>query len=31
MLSIDGKQYETDHFKLTSKDMSLPEDKRIKF
>ena len=28
---IDGKQYETDHFKLTSKDMSLPEDKKLNF
>ena len=27
-ISINGKQYETDHFKLTSKDMSLPEDKK---
>ena len=30
-ISIDGKQYETDHFKLTSKDMSLPEDKKLNF
>ena len=28
---INGKQYETDHFKLTSKDMSLPEDKKLNF
>ena len=28
---IDDKQYETDHFKLTSKDMSLPEDKKLNF
>ena len=30
-ISIDGKQYETDHFKLTSKDISLPEDKKLNF
>ena len=30
-ISIGGKQYETDHFKLTSKDMSLPEDKKLNF
>ena len=30
-ISIDGKQYETDHFKLTSKDMTLPEDKKLNF
>ena len=30
-ISIYGKQYETDHFKLTSKDMSLPEDKKLNF
>jgi len=28
---INGKQYETDHFKLTSKDVSLPEDKKLNF
>ena len=28
---INGKQYETDHFKLTSKDMSLPKDKKLNF
>ncbi len=28
---INGKRYETDHFKLTSKDMSLPEDKKLNF
>jgi hypothetical protein len=28
---INGKQYETDHFKLTSKDMALPEDKKLNF
>ena len=26
-----GKNYEADHFKLNSKDMSLPEDKRLNF
>ena len=26
-----GKEYETDHFKLTSKDMTLPDDKRLNF
>ena len=30
-VSINGKEFETDHFKLTSKDMSLPEDKRLNF
>ena len=30
-ISINGKQYETDHFKLTSKDISLPEDKKLNF
>ena len=30
-ISINGKKYETDHFKLTSKDMSLPEDKKLNF
>ena len=28
---INGKQYETDHFKLKSKDMTLPEDKKLNF
>ena len=28
---IYGKEYETDHFKLTSKDMTLPDDKRLNF
>tara|TARA_Y100001970_G_scaffold65876_1_gene84208 strand:- start:1 stop:681 length:681 start_codon:yes stop_codon:yes gene_type:complete len=28
---VNGKQYETDHFKLTSKDTSLPEDKKLNF
>ncbi len=30
-ISINSKQYETDHFKLTSKDKSLPEDKKLNF
>jgi hypothetical protein len=30
-ISINGKKYETDHFKLTSKDMTLPEDKKLNF
>ena len=30
-ISIYGKKYETDHFKLTSKDTSLPEDKKLNF
>ncbi len=30
-ISINDKKYETDHFKLTSKDMSLPEDKKLNF
>ena len=28
---IYGKEFETDHFKLTSKDMTLPDDKRLNF
>ena len=28
---INGEEYETDHFKLTSKDMTLPDDKRLNF
>ena len=28
---INGKQYETDHFKLKSKDMTLPDDKKLNF
>ncbi len=28
---INGKQYETEHFKLTSKDMDLPDDKKLNF
>ena len=31
IISIIGKQYETDHFKLISKDTSLPDDKRLNF
>ena len=30
-ITINGKQYETDHFKLKSKDMSLPDDKKLNF
>ena len=30
-ISINGKQYKTDHFKLTSNDISLPEDKKLNF
>jgi len=30
-IELYGKTYEVDHFKLTSKDMSLPEDKRLNF
>ena len=30
-VAINGKEFETDHFKLSSKDMSLPEDKRLNF
>ena len=28
---FNWQTFETDHFKLTSKDMSLPEDKRLNF
>jgi len=28
---INGKEYKTDHFKLTSKDKSLPDDKKLNF
>ena len=28
---INSKEYETDHFKITSKDMSLPDDKKLNF
>ena len=30
-IELYGTTYEVDHFKLTSKDMSLPEDKRLNF
>ena len=30
-IELYGTNYEVDHFKLTSKDMSLPEDKRLNF
>ena len=30
-IELYGKIYEVDHFKLTSKDMSLPKDKRLNF
>jgi hypothetical protein len=30
-IKIYGKTYEVDHFKLTSKDMSLPKNKRLNF
>ena len=30
-ITIYGKEYETDHFKLTSKDMTLPDDKKLNF
>tara|TARA_Y100001935_G_scaffold129424_1_gene107337 strand:+ start:691 stop:1371 length:681 start_codon:yes stop_codon:yes gene_type:complete len=30
-IEINGKQYKTDHFKLTSKDMTLPDDKKLNF
>ena len=30
-ITINGKQYETDHFKLTSKDENLPDDKKLNF
>tara|TARA_B100001250_G_scaffold44612_1_gene35064 strand:- start:60 stop:740 length:681 start_codon:yes stop_codon:yes gene_type:complete len=30
-ITINGKQYETDHFKITSKDMDLPDDKKLNF
>ena len=28
---INGKQYETEHFKLMSKDLTLPDDKKLNF
>ena len=30
-IELYGKTYEVDHFKLTSKDMTLPKDKRLNF
>ena len=30
-IDLYGKTYETDHFKLRSKDMNLPKDKRLDF
>ena len=30
-ITINGKQYETDHFKLKSKNMTLPDDKKLNF
>jgi hypothetical protein len=30
-IELYGKTYEVDHFKLTSKDMSLPKDERLNF
>ena len=30
-IELYGKSYDVDHFKLTSKDMSLPKDKRLNF
>ena len=30
-IELYGKMYEVEHFKLTSKDMSLPKDKRLNF
>ena len=30
-IDLYGKTYEVDHFKLTSKDMSIPKDKRLNF
>ena len=30
-ITINGKEYNTDHFKLTSKDISLPDDKKLDF
>jgi hypothetical protein len=31
MIELYGKKYETEHFKLKSKNMNLPEDKRLNF
>ena len=30
-ITINGQQYESDHFKLKSKDMNLPDDKKLNF
>ena len=30
-IELNGKTYEVEHFKLTSKDMSIPKDKRLNF
>ena len=30
-IELNGNTYEVEHFKLTSKDMSIPEDKRLNF
>ena len=30
-LTINGKKYKTDHFKLKSKDENLPKDKKLDF
>ena len=30
-ITINGKRYETDHFKLTSKNMNLPDNKKLNF
>ena len=30
-IELYGKTYEVDHFKLTSKDMTIPKDKRLNF
>ena len=30
-ITLNGKKFETDHFKLTSKDKTLPEDKKLNF
>jgi hypothetical protein len=30
-ITINGEEFDTDHFKLSSKDMTLPEDKRLNF
>ena len=30
-LELNGKTYDVEHFKLTSKDMSIPKDKRLNF